>query len=87
MPLPRCPAAMTSAHIALHANHSIDIFTDELLMSLRPVYIDFGPVHMSISEDQALELADALIRCTHHRRAAIAAMHAGQPDAEVAHAG
>jgi len=58
----------------------IRVVVSDLLVLEAPVRLAFGPLEMCIGEEQAIELADALVRGVHKRRAHIAAANAGQQD-------
>lgn len=67
--------ARSESRVELEAS-VIRVAVSDLLVLEAPVRLAFGPLEMCISEEQALALADALVRGVHRRRAHIAAASA-----------
>lgn len=77
-----CDAAASSFQLKGPAGTGFRVFTTDLIDVNQPVYVDFGALIMSLTEDQAIAFGDALIQAAHRRRAAIATAKAAQAQVE-----
>jgi len=73
-----CDAAGSSFTLTAGAGNEFQVLTSTLVEARSPVHVAFGPLMMSMTEDEAIAFGDALIQAAHRRRAAIASAKAAE---------